>query len=369
MKKILICNYKIDIVSGAEKAIVDMILPLKDEFDFTMFVPGEGSLSQFYREQGLKVVTKVLSNKRRKYPGLHLFHSYLFSKYLKKEKYDFVLCNTFFASNKIATAMSMTNIPFGIFVREYFNCNDKNYSRFLKTSDVIFAVSNDVKESLNEYHQNIVVTHDYINTKLINSKCVTNDVLPSNSNHKYKKVVLIGRVTPYKQQDLFINAFNYVKEKYNNVEFYIVGESSKKETYWKNGLISKSKGLDIHFLGNRNDVYNILPLFDISCMVSNREPFPRTILESQYLKVPVVASNTGGALEMIEDNETGIFFDVINKDERILADKIVYLLENEQLLEKIKNNAYEKLLKTFATEQPLDNFKKMIESSIKDYNE
>ena len=365
MKKVLICNYKVDIVSGAEKAIVDMLLPIKNDFNFVMFVPGRGKLSRFYEENGFKVYTRKLSNKRRKFPGLHLMHSIQFSKYLKKEKYDFIMCNTFFAANKIATAAKMSKIPMGIFVREYFDCKDKNYKRFLDTAKVIFAVSSDVKDSLSQYHSNIVVTHDYINTKFISTNLKADkSALPTNTNHKGLKIALIGRITPYKQQDLFIEAFDFVQEKIDDVEFYVIGEASEKEQYYKNNLINKSKGKNIHFLGNRNDVYNILPLFDISCMVSNREPFPRTILESQYLEVPVVSSNSGGALEMIKNYNTGLFFNVKEKKTEELATRIIELLENKELYNRIKKNAKVKLLETFASMIPIKNFKISLDKAM-----
>lgn len=363
--KVLICNYKVDIVSGAEKAIVDMLLPIKNDFNFVMFVPGKGKLSSFYESKGFKVHIQNLSNKRRVLPGLHLLHSKKFSNYLKKEKYDFIMCNTFFAANKVATAARISNIPMGIFVREYFDCSNTHYKKYLSTAKVIFAVSQDVKNSLKEFHNNIVVTHDYIDVKSIKTSINSNNsLLPTNTNHEGKKIAIIGRVTPYKQQDLFVESFDFVQKQLKNVEFYIIGESSVKEKYYKDNLINISKNKNIHFLGNRNDVYDILPLFDVSCMVSNREPFPRTILESQYLKVPVVASNTGGALEMIKDFETGLFFDVKDKDPNKLAYKIIELLTNDILVNNIKDKAYNNLLDTFATYLPIQNFKDKLNESI-----
>ena len=367
MKKIIVCNYKIDIVSGAEKAIVDMLVPLKEYFNFVMYVPGEGKLSKFYENNGFIVHIQKLSNKRRKYPGLHLYHSIKFANYLKKEKFDFILCNTFFAANKVATAAKISKIPMGLFVREYFDCHDKNYKRYLNIAKVIFAVSEDVKNALKNFHQNILVTHDFIDIQMISSSIAKNSKkisLPTNTNNQGPKIAIIGRITPYKQQDLFIKSFFFVKQAFPNIEYYIVGDSSPKEEYFKNTLIKESKNSNIHFLGNRNDVYSILSLFDITCMVSDREPFPRVILESQYLEIPVIASNTGGALEMIDDYQSGIFFNVKEKKPEILAEKIIELLKNKSLSDKIKINGKKNLLDTFATKKTIDNFRLCLEKNI-----
>jgi len=361
-RKILICHYVPHIISGAEKAILDMVLPLQNVFDFTMFVPSEGILAEFYRKQGLKVHVQKLSNKRRKFPGLHMFHSLLFKQYLKKNHYDLLLCNTFFAANKMTTVARLSKIPMAIFVREYIDLKLPIHKHYIESAVALFGVSQDVADYLKPAHKRVYTTHDFLDTVMISKIDTTKKTLESSG----EKVALIGRITPYKQQDLFIQAFSYVQKKVPNVEFYIIGDAWGKEHAFKAELIEKAKEIskNIIFLGNRNDVYELLPQFSVSCMVSDREPFPRTVLEAQYLKVPVVASNTGGVKEMIEDNVSGLFFDVVGKDPLLLAEKIVELLEDKNKAEAIANAAYKSLMNSFATQAPLDNFKNVLNDLI-----
>ncbi|PHR59476.1 MAG: hypothetical protein COA44_00615 [Arcobacter sp.] len=360
--KIMICHYAPHVISGAERAMLDMVLPLQDVFDFTMFVAREDILSKFYREQGLKVHVQALSNKRRKFPGLHSFHSILLKRYLKNNPQDLLLCNTFFAANKMTTVARMTGIPMAIFVREYIDLNLPIHKHYINNAQAMFGVSQDVADYLKPAHKRVYTMHDYLDTSAISK--VKKDVKTLEGDAP--KVAIIGRVTPYKQQDLFVEAFPYVQAKVPNVEFYVIGESSKKEQPYKQKMINVAKQISkkIFFLGNRNDVYELLPQFDVSCMVSDREPFPRTVLESQFLKVPVVASNAGGVLEMIEDGVSGLFFDVSKRDPKLLAKKIIEVLEDKEASASRADIAHDRLMKSFATLAPIDNFKMILNELV-----
>lgn len=358
-KNVLIAHYVPDIISGAERAILDMVLPLQEVFDFTMFVPEEGILAEYYRKEGLDVHVQPMSNKRKKFPGLHTIHALLFAKYLKKKSFDLVLCNTFFSAAKMTKPTSIANVPMAIFVREYIDYkNNKHFRHYINNAKAILGVSQDVAGYLAAAHDNVYTTHDFLDTKMISKKSILSDSL----GNKGPSICLIGRVTPYKQQDLFVAAFKEVQESIPDVKFYIIGEASKKEQSFKNKLMQEAKDIseNIIFLGNRSDIYELLPQFSLSCMVSDREPFPRTILEAQFLKVPVLASNTGGAKEMITDGKTGLFFEVKNKDQSMLATKIIQSLQDQKKAKEMVEKAYDKLMSTFATQAPIENFKNVL---------
>jgi glycosyltransferase involved in cell wall biosynthesis len=62
----------------------------------------------------------------------------------------------------------------------------------------------------------------------------------------------------------------------------------------------------VHFLGFRDDVAALMTLCDVVAHTSTApEPFGRVIVEGMLASRPVVASRTGGALEILEDGHTG----------------------------------------------------------------
>jgi glycosyltransferase involved in cell wall biosynthesis len=66
----------------------------------------------------------------------------------------------------------------------------------------------------------------------------------------------------------------------------------------------------------------------VSFLPSYTEGAPLVILESLASQVPVVASNVGGIPEILRDGVTGYLTDV--EDTRLMADRIVYLLDHEE---------------------------------------
>jgi len=97
-----------------------------------------------------------------------------------------------------------------------------------------------------------------------------------------------------------------------------------------------------------------LKIFDLFVLPSVKEGLPYTILEAMAAQSPIIATKVGGVSEIIENNKTGIL--VEPKNPLQLAEKIIYLLENEGLAQDYSLKAREKLEKEFQ-------LKKMIEKT------
>jgi len=61
----------------------------------------------------------------------------------------------------------------------------------------------------------------------------------------------------------------------------------------------------LHLLGERDDILEILPAFDLSVLPSLHEGFPNAVMESMAAGVPVIATSVGGAAELINHKVTG----------------------------------------------------------------
>jgi glycosyltransferase involved in cell wall biosynthesis len=80
----------------------------------------------------------------------------------------------------------------------------------------------------------------------------------------------------------------------------------------------------VRFLGNRTDVRQLLPAFDIYVNSSISEGISLTILEAMAAGLPVVATNVGGTSEVIEDGCTGLL--VPARDAAAIGDALVALV-------------------------------------------
>ncbi len=97
--------------------------------------------------------------------------------------------------------------------------------------------------------------------------------------------------------------------------------------------LAQSLGLGerVQFMGFRQDVPAILASCDLSIMPSvRREGFPRAIVESLSLSVPVICTRLGGMPEIISDHKNGLI--VPAGDSGALQQALQYCLDNRSFL-------------------------------------
>lgn len=93
----------------------------------------------------------------------------------------------------------------------------------------------------------------------------------------------------------------------------------------------------VRFLGKQDAIEEILSVSDLFLMPSQSESFGLAALEAMACKVPVISSNAGGLPELNVDGVTGFLKDVGDIDG--MAEKAIYILEDEARLKTFKENA------------------------------
>jgi glycosyltransferase involved in cell wall biosynthesis len=97
----------------------------------------------------------------------------------------------------------------------------------------------------------------------------------------------------------------------------------------------------VHFLGSRNDVFDIMPCLDIMVSSSWWEGFPTVLLEGMALGVPIVATDVSGSRELVITGETGML--VPPHDPARLAEAILRLLEDSSLAQAMAGEARKRM--------------------------
>ena len=133
-------------------------------------------------------------------------------------------------------------------------------------------------------------------------------------------IAAVGRYKNSKAWDTLINAFVQLKQ-YDNVRLLFFGAGSLEEKL-KSLATGDSR---IRFVGYRDNIKDLYQTFDLVVCPSRFEPLPRVILEAMDGGAPVIASDIGGCLELIEDYG-GVSFKVDNVDD--LKDKLAACIEN-----------------------------------------
>ncbi|PKP15333.1 MAG: glycosyltransferase family 1 protein, partial [Bacteroidetes bacterium HGW-Bacteroidetes-23] len=98
---------------------------------------------------------------------------------------------------------------------------------------------------------------------------------------------------------------------------------------------------------------NFIPQFNVLLLTSQSEGLPLVIYESFYHKIPVISTNVGGISEVIKDNINGLL--APRHDYFTLAEKIIYLFDNPNLIENFTQISYEKLITNYTTSKMTKN--------------
>jgi len=94
---------------------------------------------------------------------------------------------------------------------------------------------------------------------------------------------------------------------------------------------------NVRFLGKQDAIEEILSVSDLFIMPSQSESFGLAALEAMACKVPVISSNAGGLPELNVEGVTGYLRNV--GDVNGMAERAVYILEDEERLAQFKDNA------------------------------
>jgi len=154
-----------------------------------------------------------------------------------------------------------------------------------------------------------------------------------------KLVGMIGRLDEQKNPLDFIRAAALVAKSYSEAQFLVVGDGSLRPECERliKELHLKEK---VFLLGYRNDVAKILSILTITAMSSLWEGLPLAFLEAMSAGKPIVANDVDGAREVVIDGETG--FLVPPHQPSKMAERILYLLNNETLYNRMRYVAQER---------------------------
>jgi len=153
---------------------------------------------------------------------------------------------------------------------------------------------------------------------------------------KENVVLSLGRVTKAKGIDTLIYAWDKIKDDVKNWKLQIVGDGEDKEEFIN--LVKELDIQNIEFVGGTTDIKPLYEKAKIFVIPSIAEGMPMTIMEAMACKSCVISSKTTGGKKLVDDNKTGLLFDIGDKDE--LSKQIIDLIEDKEKREKLANNAF-----------------------------
>ena len=244
----------------------------------------------------------------------------------------------------------------------------KFYNSIMTRSDLIIAGSNfifsHIKQNYSKYlndKKKLMVIFRGINVDYFDptTKFESDEkkLLIKWNIEKDKKIILLpGRLTSWKGQEVFIEAINLVNIELGYEAFYavILGSDQGRDLY-KKKLIRLSEQYrlvnQIRFIDHCKDMALAYKVSDIVVSASTEpEAFGRVAVEAQSMETPIIASNIGGSNETIIDEKTGFLFE--SENAKSLSQKILKLLYlDETLLKSIGTEGRKNIVKKFNVEK------------------
>ena len=353
---------------GAETGCYDMAHYLPENNVKSYIVTSGGELLKFVDNKKVKVIRLPVQSKN---PILILLNSLILSLIIIFNGINIVHARSRAPAWSCLIATKITRRKFVTTFHGTYNFESslkKWYNSVMVRSDLIIAGSNfifsHIKEKYSEYlsdQKKLLCIFRGINIDYFEPS-TTLEIEEDNLFKSWKltvgkKIILLpGRLTTWKGQEMFLEALNKVNIQLGNESFIaiLLGSDQGRELY-KKKLIRMVEQYRLTKQVKFVEHCKNMPLaYKISDFVvsSSIEPeaFGRISVEAQSMKKLIIASNIGGSNETIIDGKTGILFEAGNSDN--LSEKIIKAINLDQnTLIKMGNDARENVVKKFNVEK------------------
>ncbi len=167
-------------------------------------------------------------------------------------------------------------------------------------------------------------------------------------------VGLVGRLTQWKGQHVFLDAAARVRQRFPATRFQLIGSALFGEAAYEAQLRERAAqpdlGGSVEFLGFRSDVPELMAALDVLVHASTTgEPFGQVVIEGMAAARPVVATAGGGVPELIVDGESGLL--VPMNDAPALATAIERLLGDPALRRRLAEGGRTRVVERFTTDR------------------
>ena len=353
---------------GAETGCYDIAHYLHEKDCLSYIVTSGGELLKFVDKKKVKIIRLPVQSKN---PLLIFINAIILTFIIIFLNIDIVHARSRAPAWSCYIATKITRRNFVTTFHGTYNFHNKLkkfYNSIMVRSKLIIAGSNfifsHIKENYSEFidlNKKLLVIFRGINVDYFDqTSTIENDEIKLKKKweiEENKKIILMpGRLTSWKGQELFIEAINLVNIELGYEAFYavILGSEQGRDLY-KKKLIRLSEQYrmtkQLKFIDNCKNMALAYKISDIVVSASiEPEAFGRVAVEAQSMQKTIIASNIGGSNETIIDEKTGFLFNA--GDVKSLSKKILKVLSmDETLLKTIGSEGRKNVIKKFNVEK------------------
>jgi len=353
---------------GAETGCFDVAHYLTENNCKSFIVTSGGELTKFINKKKVKLIRLPVHSKN---PLLIIFNAVVLICIILFHNISIVHARSRAPAWSCLIATKLTRAKFVTTFHGTYNFSGKLkklYNSVMVRSDLIIAGSNfifsHIKDNYSEFlglKKKFLVIFRGINVDYFDAstKLETDEkkLLNKWEINKEKKIILMpGRLTSWKGQELFIEAINLVKIELGYEAFHavVLGSDQGRDLY-KKKLVRLTEQYrltnQIKFIDHCSDMALAYKVSDIVVSASiEPEAFGRVAVEAQSMEKLIIASNIGGSNETIIDNKSGFLFE--SGDASSLSKKIIKAITmDDASIESIGREGRKNIIKKFNVEK------------------
>lgn len=364
-------------LTGASQSLLDILSKLdKDKVEAVVLLGKHGPLEEELNKLGIryKIISYFPEVKNKRNFIINLMKRFAnritlpkIIKFYKEEGFDLIHNNSFLAGVGMEAAYK-ADIPYICHLRDFVwedhkikLLNEKKQYFYLSHANAAIAISNIIREKFQpmaeKTHFETIYDGIDISKYLNKNKKILYD--------KKVNLILAGRIAPGKGQ---LEAIKSMEElagrKITNVRLQIIGgvgdESYASEI--KN-YVTSHKLDNVEFIEFTNDLYGLRAECDIGLVCSSAEAMGRVTLENMLTGCLTIGADAGATKELIRDGVTGLLYEQGNYTD--LANKIIYAMENREVIREIAIKGQEYAVREFDSENYNDKLYELYQLVLK----
>lgn len=341
-------------LNGASRSMINLIDELSDCCNFTVLLPyKDGAVIDALNERSIELIyvpfRRWVQVKNHKFWMKKILWKFIWNhqnqqlvkktaKLIKSKKIDVIHTNSIVVDMGYRYSQ-LLGVPHVWHAREMgkedFNMyplsGEKQFQRIVSSREnKIICISNAVKSK----YEGFVLPEQL---RLIYNGVGMENLNPNKKYKKKKGITCIqaASIQKAKGQDISIQAIKELRKRgIRDVNLLLAGRGSLESLGVNTDDIS-----GITLLGQVDNLPEIRSNVDVEIVASKAEAFGRVTVEAMMSGNPVVGSSSGGTIELISDGENGLLFEPGNSND--LADKLQYLYNHHEEIERMGRNAYQ----------------------------
>ena len=337
----------------------------KYEFHYIYFLPWKDQMVQPIVDAGGKVTCFNARNNLQM-----LLKNKEVIKYCKKYRIELIHCHlpwSGFLGRWIFRKIKIPLIYTEHNIQEHYHPATKYVNKFtFNSQSLAVGVSADVTRSINEN-----IAPDIPVVTILNGVNTTRFKRNKEAGDRIRKELgipmtapVLGNIAVFREQKLlldWVRAFKEISKSHEDVYGILVGAGPEEENV-RDLILEFDLSEKIKLPGLQTNTVGYFSAMDIFMMSSAFEGLPIALLESMSMECAVVSTKAGGAVEVIEDEKSGLLCEV--GDFKTLGRLAVEILENDQKKKQLQLNARDRVKNSFSLEAMVNSLEQTYEKFL-----